>query len=299
MNRRRPNFFIVGAAKSGTTSVFHYINQHPDVFMSPVKEPHYFSSLDFPERFAGPGDEGFTLQTVRTEADYLQLFADAGEATVLGEGSVYYLNYPQAAERIRVFNPNAKIVMLLRNPIDRAFSAYMHTVRDGRETLSFEEGLEAEAKRIEQNYQPLWWYKEVGRYAKAVEHYQQFFPRDQLKIFLYEDLANADKVVQELLSFLNLRTDVTIDTGVRHNISGKPKSRALYTFFAKPNLVKEVVKPFLPTSFRQRLGQKAKDLTLEKDRPSAKTVKNLQRYFREDVLSLQDLLHRDLKHWLV
>ncbi len=283
---RTPNFFIAGAAKSGTTSLFHYVRQHPDVFMSRVKEPHYFCVPDFPERFEGPGDQGFNDNTMRTLEDYMALFDGVQNERVVGEASVYYLTFPQVATRIHKFNPDAKIVFILRNPVERAYSAYMHTVRDGRETLSFEEALEQEAARKEQNYQPLWWYKEAGLYAKSIETYMSVFSRDQLKIFLYEDLADSERVVRELLSFLHLRDDVHIDTSIRHNQSGKPKSRAMYEFFAKPNAVKEVIKPFLPKDFRQKLGQRAKSMTLVKDKPSPKTEKMLARYFREDVLHL-------------
>ncbi|MFB5190192.1 sulfotransferase family protein [Alicyclobacillus fastidiosus] len=295
---RLPNFFIAGAAKSGTTSLFHYVQAHPDVFMSRVKEPHYFCSPEFPDRFEGPGDQGFQDNTMRKLDDYMHLFDGVQNESIVGEASVYYLTFPQVAARIHQFNPDAKIVFILRNPVQRAFSAYMHTIRDGRETLSFEEALEQEATRKAQNYQPLWWYKEAGLYAQSVEAYMSVFGRDQLKIFLYEDLKHADQVVRELFAFLNLRDDVPVDTSLRHNQSGKPKSRAMYEFFAKPNAVKEVIKPFLPKDFRHKLGQRAKSMTLAKDKPSAKTERMLQRYFRDDVLRLQDLLHRDLSGWL-
>lgn len=296
---RVPNFFIAGAAKSGTTSLYHYIRQHPDVFMSRVKEPHYFCSPDFPEVFRGPGDEGFNDNTMRSFEEYLDLFQDSGDARIFGEASVYYVVYPRAVERIKQFNKDAKSVLVLRNPVARAFSAYMHTVRDGRETLSFEEALDREDERIQADYQPLWWYKTVGLYAKQVQHFIDVMGKEQVKIFLYEDLKDANRVVEQLLGFLQLRNDVHIDTTIRHNQSGQVRSRKLYNFFSKPNTVKEVIKPFLPKDFRHKLGQKAKSMTLAQNKPSARAVSMLQSYFREDILNLQDVLHRDLSHWLV
>ncbi|MFD1678000.1 sulfotransferase family protein [Alicyclobacillus fodiniaquatilis] len=295
---RKPNFFIIGAAKSGTTSLFHYIQQHPDVFMSDVKEPHYFCSPDFPERFQGVGDEGFSDQTIRTRQRYLNLFRGVKNERVIGEASVYYLVYPNVAQRIKDFNPNAKMIVILRNPVERAFSAYMHTIRDNRESLSFEKALQMEAQRKEQGYQPLWWYTEVGYYAQQLAIYMSTFAPEQLKVFLYEDLRRSDMLLAELLQFLELRDDVVIDTTIRHNVSGAPKARALYDFLAKPNIVKEAVKPFLPPQFRQKIGHQMKNLILSQIRPAPAIVDFLKSEFREDILNLQDLIHRDLSAWL-
>ncbi|MFD1676145.1 sulfotransferase domain-containing protein [Alicyclobacillus fodiniaquatilis] len=296
---KKPNFFIAGAAKCGTTSLFRYIEMHPDVFMSRVKEPHYFCSHHFPERFVGPGDQGFNDNTMRTFEAYQALFDPVEDQKIIGEASVYYLNFLDVAQKIYDFNPSSKVIIILRNPIERAFSAYMHTVRDNRETLSFEKALQAEPERKKNNYQPLWWYREIGVYAEQVKRYVDVFGAHQVKIFLYEDLKRADVVVQDMLNFLDLSTDYRIDTTIRHNVSGNPKSRALYNFFAKPNAVKEVIKPFLPRDFRKKLGQRAKNMTLAREKPAAKTVQELKNYFREDIINLQDVVHRDLSSWLL
>jgi len=295
---KKPNFFIVGAAKSGTSSLFHYLDLHPDIYMSAIKEPHYFCHDYFPAHFTGPGDEGFSENRIRTTDDYMKLFEPGIRATIRGEGSVYYAYYPEIAERIYEFNPESKVVLILRNPVDRAFSAYMHTLRDGRETLTFEEALEQEPQRREKGFQPLWWYRELGRYSAQVERYMKIFPSNQLKILLYDDLRNTPKVVRETLRYLGLNTDVNIDTSTKHNISGIPKSRKLYRFFAEPNPVKEVLKPFLPKSIRQKLGQQAKAMTLRKETMNPETRQLLRKDYREDVEKLQGLINRDLSTWL-
>ncbi|MCL6452932.1 MAG: sulfotransferase [Alicyclobacillus sp.] len=293
-----PNLFIIGAAKGGTSSLYEYLQQHPAVFMSAIKEPHYLCSHHFPPRFTGPGDEGFSNGVVRTESDYRALFERPGDAEVLGEASVYYLYYPDTAEKIKALNPSAKLIAVLRNPVDRAFSAYLHTVRDGRETLTFEEALAAEPERRAAGYQPLWWYREVGYYAKQVKRYLEVWDASQLKIFLFEDLRNTERMLREVLAFLELPWDDAIDTSIRYNVSGVPKSRFMYEFFARPNLLKNAVKPLFPAHVRQRLGHKAKALTLEKVELSEATRRALQAEYREDILDLSDLLHRDLSHWL-
>ncbi len=294
----KPNFFIVGAAKSGTSSLFYYLELHPDVYMSPIKEPHYFAHEYFPHKFTGPGDEGFSDNRIRNLDDYLKLFSSGKNAWVRGEGSVYYLYFPGIAERLYEFNPDSKVIIILRNPVDRAFSAYMHTVRDGRETLTFEQALEQEEQRRQQGYQPLWWYRELGLYSSQVKRYVDVFPQSQLKIFLFEDLRNTQQVVHETLEFLNLNPNIQIDTSVRFNESGVPKSRLLYNFFAKPNWVKEVLKPILPQRFRQRLGQRAKSMTLTRETMHPDTREMLKQYYHQDIEKLELLIQRDLSTWL-
>lgn len=293
----KPNFFIVGAAKCGTSSLFHYVELHPDVYMSPIKEPHYFCDDYFPMHFTGPGDEGFSQNRLRNMEDYLRLFEAGNLKKIRGEGSVYYLYFDGIAEQLLEFNPDAKVVIVLRNPVQRAYSAYMHTVRDGRETLTFEEALEREQSRREEGYQPLWWYRELGRYSAQVERYIKAFPSNQLKIFLFEDLRDTAKAVKDTFSFLNLR-DVPVDTSIKYNESGIPKSRMLFNFFAKPNILKEIVKPLLPAKVRQKLGQQAKSMTLRQETMNPQTRSMLTEYFREDIKRLQELIGRDLSSWL-
>jgi hypothetical protein len=293
----KANFFIAGAAKSGTSSLFHYLNLHPDVYMSSIKEPHYFCHDSFPDRFTGPGDEGFSQNRIRTLEDYTRLFDPGKNVLIRGEGSVYYLYFPEVAERIYEYNPNAKLVFILRNPVERAFSAYMHTVRDGRETLSFESALKAEVDRRNKGYQPLWWYREVGKYSTQIERYLQIFPRNQIKIFLYEEMKDIEHVVNDTLTFLGLSKDVKIDTSIKYNVSGVPKSRKLYRFFAEPNPVKEILKPFLPKTFRHKLGQRAKAMTLSKETMNPETRTLLQTGFTEDIQRLEQLLGKDLSAW--
>ena len=263
---QRPNFFVAGAAKSGTSSLFHYLGAHPDVYKSPSKEPHFFCSQHFPERFTGPGDEGFSRDTVRDEAAYRRLFSGADAFTAAGEASVYYLLYPDVAECIQAWNPQAKIILLLRNPVDRAFSAYMHLIRDGRETLSFERALVEEPARKAAGYQPLWWYREVGMYMhKCVATWTCSDATRSRSFSTRTLLRQMTSCGTACLS--RSRYDVDIDTGVRHNVSGVPRSRKMYEFWAKPNPVKQLLKPFLPAGLRTRMAERAKEMTMRRDRP--------------------------------
>src|SRR4051812_43542140 len=148
----KPNFFLAGAAKSATTTLWMHLDGHPQAFMTANKEPHFLCHEHIPDPPTGPGDHGFGSNVIRTLDDYRQLFSDVVDERVIGEASVFYMTFPDTAEKIRDLNPEARVAMVLRNPVDRAFSAYMHTIRDGRETLSFEDALAAEDRRIEDGY---------------------------------------------------------------------------------------------------------------------------------------------------
>jgi hypothetical protein len=266
--------------------------------MSPIKEPHYFCHNELPTRFTGPGDEGFNFHITRDLQSYQDLFSDATGYPVVGEASVYYLTFPETANRIREVRPDARIVMVLRNPVDRAYSAYLHTRRDGREDLDFSAALAAESQRRQQGYQPLWWYRQAGFYAASVQHYLSVFGAQHVQIFLYEDLQQTDRVMQKILHFLGASTQVKLDTRTRYNTSGRVKSRFWYNFFDHPNGVKELLKPLFPVTVREHLGQKAKAMTLQKESIPMPLRKQLRTEYQEDIINLQDVIGRDLSHWM-
>jgi len=150
--KRAPNFIVVGAAKSGTTSLFHYLNQHPDVFIPDKKECRFFSQM--PGGFKGPGDEHVNETIIRTYSEYLELFKEAKSETALGDVSPDYMFYYQnSIKNIKETLGQVKIIIVLRNPVFRAFSQYMHFRRDGRENLSFEEALTQEESRQNQGWE--------------------------------------------------------------------------------------------------------------------------------------------------
>ncbi len=293
-----PNFLVVGAAKSGTSSLDRYLGQHPDVYMPRKKEAHYFSIPDFPETFRGPGDDGMNKETIRSQAAYEALFAGADGRTAIGESSVFYLYYPGTAERIRRWNPDMLVVMLLRNPVDRAYSAYMHLIRDGRETLSFADSMAQEEARRSGDFEPMWLYRELGLYHDQVKRYFDEFPREQVKVVLYDDFSRDTRgAVADVFRFLGVPPDVSIDTEQRFNESGVPKSRALFDFFAKPNAIKEVFKPLVPEALRERLGNQAKSALLRRESMESAAREELTAFFAPDVERLGALLGRDLSHW--
>jgi hypothetical protein len=198
-----PNLFIVGAAKSGTSSLWYLLKQHPQIFMpedEQWKEPAYFSELK--------------VKKVGDFKEYLSLFAHATNEIYIGEASTAYLTDPTCARRLYQFNPNSKIIILLRNPIKRAYSLYNWMVQEGYEySVTFEDALSRELERrnkkipnfLEPEYYSNYLYYESGLYCDQVIRYTKTFNKDSVFIGLFEDfIANPKFFVKKILSFLNL-----------------------------------------------------------------------------------------------
>jgi hypothetical protein len=300
-----PNFLIIGAGKSGTTSLYHYLKQHPEIFMSPVKEPKFFALEGVGIYFRGPGDKEVMTQTSDNRAvleigEYERLFDGAGGAKALGEASPIYLHSPQAPARIRHYIPDAKLVAVLRNPIDRAYSAYLHQVRDGREWLGFREAMHAEEGRIQKDWAPGWRYQRVGFYHEHLSRYYELFGADNIRVHLYEDLSESPvSVSQDIFRFLRVDDSFVPDISLRHNVSGIPKSKALVALIKRPNPLKSAAKAILPEKTRKRLSMNLQNRNLSKAPPMPEETRmELIAAYREDVLKLQDLIGRDLSGWL-
>lgn len=194
-----PNFFIVGAAKAGTTSLHAYLSQHPEVFMSKLKEPNYFSSF-----MVRPEFDNF-IPVIRDSIAYQDLFLGSESYKAVGEASPSYLSDVDAAVRIRSAIPNAKIIISLRNPVQRAYSHYLMDYHEGRESRPFPQALEADQARSEKGWGVSFQYVELGLYADQVERYLNAFGRDKVLVILFEDLIRETAIVmQEVARFLDV-----------------------------------------------------------------------------------------------
>jgi len=295
-----PNFFIVGAARSGTTSLDRYLSQHPEIYMAPRKEVNFFTADHFPR--TGLGDDRINREVIRDKNQYTRLFAGVAEEKAIGESSVFYLCYPGTAERIAQTVPDAGIIMVLRDPADRAHSAYLHLLRNGREHLGFEEALCLEEERRQKGYEPMWWYKELGLYYEQVKRYLDVFGRRQVKVLLYDELfANPMQTLRDVFVFLGVKKDVVIDTSLHYNPGGIPKSRKLYTlldkFIAEPGILEKRIKSLIPSRLRAVYANKAMSMLLRPIPMDPHVHAQLKAYFAQDVRKLGDLLQRDLCHW--
>lgn len=294
-----PNFLLIGAPKSGTTALYNYLNQHPDIYMSPVKEPHFFAFEDEALSFQGP-KVTINDTTITSLEAYQRLFQNAADETAVGEASALYLSIPKASERIKHYLPDAKLIAILRNPVDRAYASFMQLMRDGREPLrDFSQALQAEELRIQDNWGFLWRYQRLGLYAAQLHHYLDKFDRSQMKICLYDDFkANPVALLQDIFNFLTVDSSFIPDMSIKHNVSGIPRNPLLHAFLKRPNLVKELMKPFIPDQMRTQFVSSLRNRNLEKPELSSTVKHQLVNAFREDILELQTLLDRDLSAWL-
>jgi hypothetical protein len=314
MTIRTPNFFIVGAPKAGTTSLYHYLDQHPDIYMSPLKEPSHFSLEVRPENFEpalqpqarrdeeavrnylnGPMDQKRFSGIVRNWDDYLRLFAATSDQKAIGEASVCYLWSKTAPRAIASRLPDARIIIVLRNPSDRAFSQYLHNIPDGVVSTSFRNHLDASLHRTGNGFGVLHPFLEFGQYADQIQRYFDVFPSEQVGIWLYEDTKRPE-FLSEVLRFLQVDSTFTLDTTTRHlqpqlpritGISQTLRRRGIWTKLK--NLTPAPLKPFVRNlAYRKTASAKM----------SAEDRAFLIYYYEEDILKLAKLLNRDLSSWL-
>lgn len=297
-----PTFLLIGAAKSGTSAVYEYLRQHPEVYASDIKEPGFFAFEGQRPSFEGPGDRKFNRGCVTTLSRYQELFSHAVAQPALGEASTVYLYSREAPQRIRRYLPDVKLLAILRNPVERAHSGYRYLVRDGLEPLpSFESALQAEEARIAANWQHIWHHQRLGLYYDQLRRYFDLFSPDQIAVCLYEDFqASPLAVMRTMFSFLGVDPSFAPDISVRHNVSGAPKSRLLHAALARPNAAKNLIKGLLPAATRRRMRARLMEHNIVPTRAdiAPATRRYLADFYRDDVLRLQSLIGRDLSHWL-
>lgn len=293
---RKPDFFIVGAPRSGTTSLYNYLTQHPDIFMPVRKEPYFFG--------------GWRETSGEDLRAYLQLFSGVSEDKAAGEASTTYFYLESAAEEIKAFQPDAKIIIVLRNPVDRAYSQYWHHRRLGWVNSSFEEELEIEEKRLREGWRgfrpslvPPAYYVETGHYSKHVERYIETFGRERIRVYLFEDLSrDPDGVCLDIVEFLGVDPGYQISARQVYNTGGPLRSSLFYEALSLNLRLKEPIKQVLPASILKMI-RAVKEWILRKNTKTVpemnpKTQAHLQQVFRDDVLYVEELAGRNLSHWL-
>lgn len=292
-----PNFFLIGAMKSGTTSLYHILGEHPDVYFPTLKEPHYFVTPGERLLFSGKDDQTIGDKIfVHEEQKYFQLFEGTEKYKIRGDASAMYLYYPEAASNISQFSNQSKILVVLRNPADRAYSSFLHLVRDDREQLTFEEGLKEEDKRIKEGYNPLWHYTKAGMYANQIQNYLDKF--SEVKVVIYEEFkAQPEKTLAEICEFLGI-DPYDFDLEKRYNVSGVPKSRFVHNALRKPNKFKSAIKGLIPEGVKTKLKNRLVNMNLEKAQPINKDTRNrLLEFYESDIAKLEELLKLNLNIW--
>ena len=298
-SHNKPNFLLVGAAKSGTTSLFNYLTQHSDIYIPEVKECRFFSQL--PKNYKGLGAEFFPNSGITDERVYFKLFCEH-EDKVCGDMSNDYLYYyEKSIKNIKKYIGNEiKIVIVLRNPIDRAYSNYMHHIRDGWENISFEQALDDENRRIEENWGWSYHYVKTGMYYYQVKAYLDNFR--QTKIYFFEELKFKDSLLKDLYAFLEVRFTKELKDNKEYNVSGYPRNKLVHNFLNKDNAIKKIIKPvvnsILPKGSIQKVVSNIQNKNLKKVSMKNDTRERLKNVFEDDIKKLSNLIEMDLSHWL-
>src|ERR671912_401234 len=303
-----PNFFIVGAQKAGTTSLYQYLNQHPQVYMSPIKEPFFFDhEMDSKGEVVRREFEGHRQPPRFTNIEeYSTLFEGVRGEKAIGEATPLYIYAPGTAERIERYAPGAKSIALLRNPADRAYSAFLYAVRMGVEPLTdFAQALREEPLRVRDGWHYVFHYRSRGLYYRQLKSYYEVFGRERLGVWLYEDLREDPAgVTRGVFRFLEVDDTFAPDTSSKHNPAGVPASvparAAMRATDRAVGGLRKVLTPtsgILPLAFEVRRAVQSRVLTAPP--PIDPEVREeLIEGYREDILRLQDLIGRDLSTWL-
>ncbi len=298
MKKRIPDFLIVGAPKCGTTTLYKWLSQHPAIFMPEEKEPRFFTG--YKKNFRGPISSMFNSFLVQSPEEYSSLFADADDNALTGEASADYLSSRSTPARIKEYNSDARIIILLRNPAERAYSEYLHNVRDGYESKTFLQSIELEESRRSANCIPGFFHIMRGTYYENVKEYIDLFGMGNVFVRLYDDLvSNQELLLDETLTFLGVH-DFAIDTTKSHNVGGIPKSRLLQRLINNQGPWRAFTRKIVGKRIFQKTGSVLKSLNLDKAPKLGGPVRVelINRYFRDDIIKLQGLIGRDLSSWL-
>ncbi len=315
LQNQLPTFIVVGANKGGTTSIYHYLNQHPEVYLSPIKEPHFFSKdIDvqlFSHEFAqnklqdiasyvnGDMQQEYHAAFVREWDHYQKLFKLVKEEKAVGELSTSYLYSAVAAREIFNTLGKIKIIICLRNPVERAWSHYRMNLWTGNNNeFDF-----LKALKKDYTHQPKVWgnahlYVELGLYYEQVKRYLDLFGAENVKIIFTEEMkADTTKVIKELYEFIGVEATFSPDTSEKYNEVYSPKYKNL-TWLLNKSGIRPLVKKFSPKFIKRaivKLLYKGKD---EKGAMSAEAKLFLLDKFTNDVNQLSVLLNKDLSGWL-
>lgn len=299
-----PSFVIAGAPRAGTTWLYRNLDRHPQLFLTPNKEPRHYAVREAEQlAFTGPGDDRWLSHLVQDRGEYEALFSGTGVEQLRGEASSDYLyRSGTASERLQEEAPSVRLLFILRDPARRAYSNWLQHVQHGREPLSFGDALDAEEERIAQGWAWWWHYAQRGYYAEQLEPFLEAFPRDQILILLHDDLRRDPQgLLERVAAFLEIDpAPLAADqerTETPQNRSLVPRSRA-------HGAVRGILKPaaavssrVLPEAAEMRLRRWFQRQTLG-PAISAADHRRLSKAYSNDVKRLSGITGLDLSAWL-
>jgi len=280
---RWPNFFIVGAPKAGTTSLYEYLRTIPGIYMSPIKEPHYFSIESIPAKFP--------MNPIRDKKKYISLFENATNEKIIGESSATYLFDYKAAQLIHKVSPDAKILISLRDPVERAFSQYLMIKRGRQLETSFKNAIKSGLEhgiiggRINEI---------TAKYYESINRYLQLFGKKQVKIIIFEEwVKNPTNIIEEILEFLELNYKIEESISGVHNRYYTWRSSVIQQLRTNRKL-RPIVQNVVPSSFRKYFRKKFLIKTTLKPEMRPEDRELLKKLYWEDVQKIEKFLGRKL-----
>ena len=294
------DFFCVGVAKAGTTTLHDLLDMQDDVALPRRKETNYFSfGMAGTPNFTGPLDDSSVNKPTVTSFDEYAADFQTKPGSVIGEICPSYV-LEGAASNIHDHNPNAKIIILLREPVARAYSNYQHLVRDGREHGSFERALAEEADRLERGWEWFWGLKRNSLYSDFVSEYLERFGRDNVLVVFFEDFVkDQDRHLRTVMEFIGLDPDAARTATFESNRSGVVSDRwkLLHRTLLSEGRLNSSLRILLPTPLRKMLGGALKKLTTVKGDVAPETRAFLADEFSEDLARLEELIGGRVGEW--
>jgi hypothetical protein len=299
-----PDFFIAGVPKAGTTALHSALARHPELYLSPVKEPKFFLTDGPPPTEGGPGDAKTYREHVWRPADYEALFAPAPAGALKGESTPFYLYSRAAQARIRATIPGAKLIVVLRDPVERAHSNWAHMWSAGLDPCAdFLEACEREESRAAAGWADFWRYTELGKYGEQLLHLYSQFPSDQVLLFRYKELiADPVRTLDKVCAFLGVTTGLLAEVP-RENVTAHPSPSVRTRVVAAARRATATGSALLPGHLGTGLSDKLEHLLQQDAAPRRPLTweqrKALLPRFEADIRLLETLTGWDCGNWLL
>jgi hypothetical protein len=298
-----PNFFVAGAPKAGTTALHAALARHPELYLSAVKEPKFFLTDGPPPDQGGPGDAKTYREHVWRLADYEALFDAAPPGALLGESTPFYLFSQAAQRRIRALVPQARMIIVLRDPIERAHSNWAHLWSAGLDPIDdFVRACEAEDRRVAAGWADFWRYKRLGLYGEQLQHLYSVFPPDQVLMLRYRDLLeNPAGALNRICAFLGVSQGMISDLP-RENVTAHPDQTRRHRYLSKVLRAGSAITTALPShpakAVMDRLEGSLQQGAAPRRPPTWEQRQALIPFFESDVRMLEDVTGDDFSGWL-
>jgi len=288
---KKPNFIIAGFPKCGTTSLHHYLSEHPQIFMPSQKELHFFTYEILSKLKNGPKDGAVKKTQIQDSKKYLDFYRNVKNEIAVGDASPSYINYPNQFLKIKEYLEDPKFIIVLRDPINRAYSNYLHLKREQRETLTFKEAVNRENKRIKDKYSDFWYYKFNSTYYDKILKAKETFK--EVLIITSEELnENHVATMKKVYKFLDVDCNfITKRKSNRFNKGGYYKKNLFTKIIFQPSKFKNLIKKFIkPTpSLKILLARVASVFRAKTEEIDEETVLYLTKHFKQEVKKLKSL----------